>query len=104
MRKSLTTWVFTETALANEAFGGEISRNGSLMDLGNRVSRKKDYIPVITKVIKGGWTKPKNLPRGPSMHINLSALGNLQVDPNDPYGNIVRAESLDKRDNIQTIG
>lgn len=91
-----------EKALAQEAFNGEISRNDTLMDLGNRVSRKKDYIPVITKVIKGGWTKPVNLPRGPSVSIDLNTIGSLQVDPNDPYGNIVRADS--KQGIMQTIG
>ena len=82
----------SERALAKDAFGGEISENGTLMDLGKRVSRKKDFIPVITKTIKNGWSKPKNIGRGLSK-IGLDQLGHLEVDPNDPYGNIVRVGS-----------
>jgi inorganic pyrophosphatase/exopolyphosphatase len=82
----------SEAALAKDAFGGEITENGTLMDLGNRVSRKKDFIPVITKTIKNGWSKPKDLERGLST-VGLDQLGHLEVDPNDPYGNIVRIGS-----------
>mmetsp|Transcript_7814 Transcript_7814/g.12390 ORF Transcript_7814/g.12390 Transcript_7814/m.12390 type:complete len:164 (+) Transcript_7814:868-1359(+) len=51
-----------EISLARAAFpDGIISNEGStLMDLGKRVSRKKDYIPAITQAIHGGWSKPKN--------------------------------------------
>mmetsp|Transcript_1530 Transcript_1530/g.2431 ORF Transcript_1530/g.2431 Transcript_1530/m.2431 type:complete len:476 (-) Transcript_1530:238-1665(-) len=77
----------TETSLAQDAFGGEILRNGTVMDLGKRVSRKKDYIPVLTKTIKEGWSKPKNLPRGPS---NNDIMSHLEIDPQDPYGNVKR--------------
>jgi hypothetical protein len=87
----------TETALAKAAFDGKILKDGKLMDLGGRVSRKKDYIPVITKVIKNGWERPKSLARGPS-DIGLDLLGELEVDPNDPHGNITRRGSvLDKK-------
>jgi len=83
----------TETSLANAAFGGEISKNGTVMDLGKRVSRKKDYIPVLTRVIKEGWTKPKDLPRGPSV-ADISS--HLEVDPEDPYGNVKRVNDEEK--------
>ena len=79
----------TEKALAIEAFGGDISRHDTLMDLGNRVSRKKEFIPVITKIINGGWKRPQNLKRGLSS-VGLDQLGRLEVDPEDPYGNIQR--------------
>ena len=82
----------SETALAKDAFGGVISEKGTLMDLGKRVSRKKDFIPVITKAIKNGWSKPKDLKRGLST-VGLDQLGHLEVDPNDPHGNIVRIGS-----------
>jgi hypothetical protein len=52
-----------------EAFGGEIGgagRHDSVMDLGKLVSRKKDFVPAITKAIKAGWSRPKTLARGPS--------------------------------------
>jgi Inorganic pyrophosphatase/exopolyphosphatase len=82
-----------EKALAVAAFGGEISRHDTLMDLGNRVSRKKEFIPVITKIITDGWKRPQNLNRGLS-DIGLDKLGHLEVDPNDPYGNVERIGSM----------
>lgn len=83
----------TEEALATAAFGGTISEDGLLMDLGNRVSRKKDFIPVITRTIKNGWSKPADLKRGLST-ISLDKLGHLEVDPNDPQNKIQRVGSL----------
>jgi len=82
----------TEKALATAAFGGEINEDGILMDLGSRVSRKKDFIPVITKTIKAGWSRPSGLKRGLST-ISLDKLGHLEVDPNDPHNNIQRVGS-----------
>lgn len=92
----------SEKALAVEAFGGEISRHDTIMDLGNRVSRKKEFIPVITRVINEGWARPDNLKRGMS-NVELNQLGYLDVDPNDPYGNIERIGSAlgDKAENDQ---
>eukprot|EP00978_Attheya_sp_CCMP212_P011113 scaffold27184_cov45-Attheya_sp.AAC.2 len=85
----------TEKHMAIEAFGGDISRMGKLMDLGNRVSRKKDFIPVITRVIKAGWSKPSDMRRGMST-VSLSQLGHLEIDPTDPFGNVKRiGSSLD---------
>ena len=63
----------------------------TLMDLGKRVSRKKDYIPAITLAIKGGWKKP--VKRGPST-VDLANLGKLEVDPLDPYQRVVRKGSI----------
>ena len=83
----------TEHALASKAFGGNVTMDGALMDLGGRVSRKKDYIPTITSVIKDGWSKPENLGRGLSM-VDMSQLGKLEVDPNDPHGNVTRVGSV----------
>lgn len=45
-----------EKALAQAAFDGTITNDGRLMDLGKRVSRKKDFIPAITSTIKNGWS------------------------------------------------
>ena len=83
----------SEKALAVEVFGGEITRHDTVMDLGNRVSRKKEFIPVLTRVINNGWKKPVNLKRGMS-DVGLHQLGHLKVDPNDPYGNIERIGSV----------
>lgn len=83
----------TEISLAKAAFGEKstITHDGALMDLGNRVSRKKDYIPVITRAIKNGWSKP--IKRGHST-VNLSQLGQLEVDPLDPYQRVMRRGSV----------
>ena len=62
----------------------------TMMDLGSRVSRKKDYIPEITKAIKAGWKKP--VKRGVSM-VSMEALGKLEVDPTD-YQRITRRGSV----------
>ena len=83
----------TEKALAVDAFGGSISSDGILMDLGNRVSRKKDFIPVITKTIKGGWSRPLEMKRGLSV-VSLDKLGHLEVDPEDPLNNVQRVGSI----------
>eukprot|EP00980_Cylindrotheca_fusiformis_P017055 scaffold5234_cov131-Cylindrotheca_fusiformis.AAC.2 len=83
----------TERALAQAAFtdgtilNGSGGDGGTLMDLKSRVSRKKDYIPVLTRTIKNGWKRP--LDRGLST-VDISELGALQVDPNDPHGKITR--------------
>jgi len=82
----------SEKALAVDAFGGSISSDGILMDLGNRVSRKKDFIPVITKTIKGGWSRPL-MKRGLSV-VSLDKLGHLEVDPEDPMNNVQRVGSI----------
>jgi len=57
-----------EAALALAAFGGEstheICQNAGVgtepltMDLGSRVSRKKDLMPPISRVLGDGWTPP----------------------------------------------
>jgi manganese-dependent inorganic pyrophosphatase len=80
----------SEQCLAEMSFGGELSRDGTLMDLGKRVSRKKDFIPAITSTIKGGWVKPKDMQRGPSKDVDLDTMGELEVDPVDPYGRVQR--------------
>jgi hypothetical protein len=83
----------TEKALAVAAFGGEVSDDGMIMDLGNRVSRKKDFIPVITRTIKNGWSRPKDMRRGLST-VSLDKLGHLEVDPSDPMNQVQRVGSI----------
>lgn len=83
----------TELSLAKAAFGedAEVTKNSTLMDLGTLVSRKKDYIPAVTRAIKGGWEKPIN--RGEST-VDLGSLGKLEVDPLDPYQRVQRKGSV----------
>mmetsp|Transcript_146 Transcript_146/g.365 ORF Transcript_146/g.365 Transcript_146/m.365 type:complete len:453 (-) Transcript_146:177-1535(-) len=83
----------TELSLAKAAFGEDcaITNGDTIMNLGNRVSRKKDYIPEITRAIKAGWSKP--LERGASA-IDLEELGTLEKDPLDPFGRVTRKGSV----------
>ena len=77
----------SELSLAKAAFGdGTVNEDGTRMDLGSRVLRKKDYIPNVTKAIKAGWVKPMN--RGVSV-VDLNELGSLEVDPLDPFQRVV---------------
>lgn len=86
----------TEQCLAETAFPNckITNEEGSVMDLGKRVSRKKDFVPAISSAIKGGWTKPKDLARGLSAVVELKDLGKLEVDPNDPFGKVERKGSI----------
>jgi inorganic pyrophosphatase/exopolyphosphatase len=82
----------SELSLAKAAFAdGTVNEEGTMMDLGSRVSRKKDYIPNVTKAIKAGWVKPLN--RGASV-VELNELGCLEVDPLDPFQRVVRRGSV----------
>lgn len=83
----------SELSLAVAAFGKDAKLNdtGTIMDLGNRVSRKKDYIPEITRAIKNGWAKPPH--RGLSV-VDVTQLGTLEVDPLDPFQKVVRKGSV----------
>lgn len=83
----------TELALAKSVFDGEVTHDSTLMDMGGRVSRKKDYIPNITRTINGGWKKPAGMARGVSQ-VDLTMLGHLEKDPEDPYGNVKRLGSV----------
>jgi len=47
---------FGEKALAEKTYGGKTA--DSLLDLGKRVSRKKDFIPPLSEVLQSGWTPP----------------------------------------------
>lgn len=83
----------TELSLAKDAFPDCKVTNpeSTVMDLGKRVSRKKDYIPAITQAIKRGWSKPIN--RGEST-VDLASLGKLEVDPLDPHQRVMRRGSI----------
>ena len=80
----------TELSLANEAFNGTVNEALTMMDLGGRVSRKKDYIPSVTQAIKRGWAKP-SVQRDSIAKLDL---GELFVDPIDPYKRVRRRGSV----------
>jgi manganese-dependent inorganic pyrophosphatase len=51
-----------EISLAEKSFpNGKINESPFVMDLGDLVSRKKDFIPAVTKAIKLGWTLVPNV-------------------------------------------
>jgi inorganic pyrophosphatase/exopolyphosphatase len=80
----------SELSLAKAAFPDcTVNDTHTMMDLGSRVSRKKDYIPEITKAIKAGWKKP--VKRGASV-VDMAGLGKLEVDPTN-YQHITRRGS-----------
>jgi len=68
-----------EVELAEAVFGGKVDDNG-ILDLGSQVSRKKQFIPPVSKVLAGGWT-----PSPPSLAHSLSQksddYGEVYVDP-----------------------
>jgi len=73
--------------LAKLAFGGETRDDGQIMDMGNKVSRKKEFVPPLTSVVSSGkWEKPK--PQAASVETELV------VDPDDPHGQIKRRKSV----------
>jgi manganese-dependent inorganic pyrophosphatase len=48
-----------EQSLAQAAYGGKMLNDQStLMELKGLVSRKQDFIPPLTKAVKGGWVVP----------------------------------------------
>lgn len=63
---NLTSTLFisghVEASLAVAAYGGEISSDGKELELKGLVSRKKDFIPPLTKAFKEGWTPPAEPP------------------------------------------
>jgi hypothetical protein len=81
-----------ELSLAKRAFGGEISREKMLMDLGRRVSRKKEFIPPIASSIQDGWNRSETLGRGLS-NVQEEDLGELKIQQEDPYGQVHRFHS-----------
>lgn len=99
MRSNLLMCDHPEVALAKLAFGGAVTSVG-VMDLGARVSRKKEFVPPLTKKI-GEYVPPKiEETRTPSAS-DLAALADeftaepttLVVDPADPHSRVVRVSS-----------
>ena len=48
-----------EGSLAVAAYGGELESDGTILKLPGLVSRKKDFVPALTKAVKEGWTPPR---------------------------------------------
>ena len=69
----------SEASLAIAAYGGAVDRGGRTFELKGLVSRKKDFIPPLTRAFKEGW-KPHSKIREEgafrrSSHIVMSYTG-----------------------------
>ena len=96
MRSNLLMCDLPELELAKLTFGGEITSTG-VMDLGSRVSRKKQFVPPMTASI-GSFTMPT--PRNTASSNDLASLASpppkcteFMIDPKDPHGKIQRVFS-----------
>ena len=98
LRSKLVLCGAEETSLAEQAYGGTISSdNGDgnfLMDLGSRVSRKREFIPAIASAIENGWMPSEDAQEELQSLMTETKQGNfghLEVDPDDP-ANQVRSD------------
>lgn len=64
-----------EASLAEATYGGKVDAGTNLLDLGSRVSRKKNFIPPLSEVIQEGWAVPTDLAALP--------------DPSEDFGRVV---------------
>jgi manganese-dependent inorganic pyrophosphatase len=99
MRSNLLLCGAAEGALAKLAFGEPMSAGGTRMDLGKRVSRKKEFIPPLTASMRSFAMEAVDLSSfegaagasvGEEDIIASSPKGQLTVDPADPYARVVR--------------
>jgi manganese-dependent inorganic pyrophosphatase len=95
MRSNLLMCDVAEKALAKAAFGGPTSDNGTVMDLGNRVSRKKEFIPPLTSTMATFLMPSKLSDNTLAKHHEavMSASGELFVSADDPQGKVMRRNS-----------
>ena len=90
-----------EGSLAVAAYGGKLEDDGSVLKMPGLVSRKKDFVPALTKAVREGWTPPeevvsdheqRDLKRSRSMAD--VAQGDVVVDySEEPSGKLVRRDS-----------
>lgn len=91
LRSQLVLCGAEETSLAEMAFGGEMTDDGNLMNLGSRVSRKQEFIPGLAGAIEGGWNLSEEAEEELLSLANESKQGNfgrLEVNPSDPYNQV----------------
>jgi inorganic pyrophosphatase/exopolyphosphatase len=58
-----------ETSLALKAYGGDLEQDGKVLPLKGKVSRKKDFIPPLTRAFEEGWHPPVAKAKKRSSHI-----------------------------------
>ena len=91
-----------EGSLAVAAYGGKLEDDGCVLKMPGLVSRKKDFVPALTKAVREGWTPPeevvsdheqRDLKRSRSMAD--VAQGDVVVDySEEPSGKLVRRDSV----------
>lgn len=98
IRSNLLMCDAPEVALAKLAFGGVLTSVG-VMDLGCRVSRKKEFVPPLTGCI-GDYVPAAGNGQRTQSAADLAALTQqatepttLVVDPQDPHARIMRVPS-----------
>ena len=90
-----------ETSLAVEAFGDGIisGEKKTLMDLGERVSRKKEFIPSLASAIQEGWKWNSGMGNtflDTDEEEKDEDPGELEIRVSDPHGQIQRMPSMRK--------
>ena len=99
LRSKLVLCGAEETSLAEQAYGGTITGNDDgnfLMDLGSRVSRKREFIPAIASAIENGWMPSEDAQeelQSLRTETKQGNFGRLEVDPDDP-ANQVRSDFM----------
>jgi len=98
MRSNLLMCDAPELTLAKMAFDGEIKETG-VMDLGSRVSRKKEYVPPLTSTIQNYDHSMAKTNTNSSNDLAKLSAGEegpteLYVDPNDPNAKVMRRPSV----------
>jgi len=88
MRSTLLLASKGERALAKKAFSGPIAEDGLTMDLGSRVSRKKEFIPPLTAAVREFKMPPEE-----STLVVRRKASVLYVDPTDPTTRVQRRQS-----------
>ena len=89
---------------------GPTTGDGAHMDLGGRVSRKKDFIPPLTASMKSfdiaGVDAPKlaAVQEGADDEAPAADLGQLTIDPSDPHARIVRTVSQSRQEKARDKG
>jgi len=82
LKATLLICGYKEAALAEKVFGGKVANEE--LDLGKKVSRKKDYIPPLSSTVQGGWTPPPEEKEQQSKEqAELEHAGELYMDHGD---------------------
>ena len=95
MRSNLLMCDAPEVALAKLAFWGPVTSTG-VMDLGSRVSRKKEFVPPLTGSMAAYVPPPAKTASSNDLEALTASAKNpseLVVDPNDPHGKVMRRPS-----------